>query len=172
MHLIVQGRLIHIEASVIGQFKNQKTGLITKASGFINYSDNDYTMKDVRVVKEIDENNSEFVTGDFKRFHDKYKTVLGKLEVGLADKSWADNIFIGGSFSETDKDIQTGNNQESVYGGVVKKGNAYSATLRYAKKDVFVDKLDVSLFASISEDKYVVIDTLFRRYYWDGFLQR
>ncbi len=156
-------------ASITGQYKDKKTGLITKASGFINYSDNNYTMRDAKVIKVIDEDNSEFVTGNFKRFHDKYKTVLGQLEVGLADKSWADRIFIGASFSETDKQIQTGNNQESVYGGVVKKGNAYSVSLRYAKKDVFVDKLDVSLFASLSEDKYVVIDTLLRRYYWDGF---
>ncbi|GAA3627387.1 TonB-dependent receptor [Flavivirga jejuensis] len=159
------------KASITGQYINKKTGLLLKASGFVNYSDNDYTMYGVRAIKVIDEDNSEFVTGDFKRFHDQYKTALGQLELGLTNKPWADVFFIGGSYSETDKQIQTGTNQDVVYGGVVRNGNAYSGTLRYAKKDLLTKNFDVSLFASLSEDKYIVSDTLNRRYYWDGTYQ-
>ncbi|NMH87234.1 TonB-dependent receptor [Flavivirga algicola] len=155
--------------SLTGQHRNKKTGLVLKASGFINYSDNDYTMYGVRTIRVIDQDNSEFVTGDHKRFHDQYKTALGQLELGLVDKSWADVLYIGGSYSETDKEIQTGTNQDIVYGGVVQNGSAYSGSLRYSKKDIVTKGMDLSIFASISEDKYKVTDTLYRQYYWDGF---
>lgn len=157
------------KASVSGQYKQKKTGLTAKASTFINYSDNSYVMNDVQVIEVIDKDNSRFVTGDFERFHDQYKSFIGQLEVGVTNKEWADLFFVGASYSETDKEIQTGNYQEVVYGAVNKTGSAYSTSLRFLKKDLFTDQLDFNFYTSISEDKYQINDTVYRNYYWDGF---
>lgn len=155
-------------ASLTGQVRNKKSGLTFKASGFLNYSDNDYKMRDVQVIEVIDKDNSRFVTGDFKRFNDQYKAAMGQAEVGFVDKSWADVFFVGGSYSATEKGIQTGTNQDVVYGQVRRGGDAYSFSVRYLKKNLFAKNLDLSFFSSYSDDQYTITDTAFRKYYWDG----
>lgn len=155
-------------ASLTGQLRDKKSGLTFKASGFLNYSDNDYIMRDVQIIEKIDQDNSRFVTGDFRRFNDQYKSAMGQAELGFVNKSWADMFFIGGSYSASEKGIQTGTNQDVVYGQVHKGGDAYSISLRYLKKDLFTKDLDFSLFSSYSDDQYSITDTAFRKYYWDG----
>ncbi len=155
-------------ASLTGQVRNKKSGLTFKASGFLNYSDNDYKMRDVEVAVPIDNDNSYFVKGDYRRFNDQFKSVMGQAELGFVDKSWADMFFIGGSYSATEKGIQTGTNQYVVYGQVHRGGDAYSFSLRYLKKNLFTKDLDFSLFSSYSDDQNTVKDTALRQYYWDG----
>ncbi|UZR98509.1 TonB-dependent receptor [Chondrinema litorale] len=154
--------------SVTGQIRDKKTGMTAKASAFINYSDNNYIMRDVEVIEQIDEDNARFITGDFIRFHDQYFSAMGQVELGVTDKSWADVFFITGSYSVTEKEIQTGTNQDIVYGAARKDGTAYSTTLRYRKDNLFWDGLNLSLFASHSFDKYYITDTTEYKYYWDG----
>lgn len=155
-------------ASLTGQVRDKKTGLTLKTSGFFNYSDNDYLMRDVQIIEVIDADNSRFVTGDFRRFNDQYKSAMGQAELGFVDKSWADVFFVGGSYSATEKGIQTGTNQDVVYGQVHRGGDAYSMSVRYLKKDLLAKDLDLSFFSSYSDDQYTVEDTAFRKYYWDG----
>jgi outer membrane receptor protein involved in Fe transport len=155
-------------ASLTGQLRDKKSGLTFKASGFLNYSDNDYIMRDVEVIEVIDQDNSRFVTGDYKRFNDQYKSAMGQAELGFLDKSWADMFFVGGSYSATEKGIQTGTNQDVVYGQVHRGGDAYSFSLRYLKKNLFTKNLGFSLFSSYSDDQYTIADTAIRKYYWDG----
>ena len=154
--------------SLTGQARDKKSGLTFKASGFFNYSDNDYKMKDVQIIEKIDEDNSRFVIGDYKRFNDQYKSLMGQAELGFVDKSWADVFFVGGSYSKTDRGIQTGTNQEVVYGEVNRGGDAYSVSMRYLKKNLFAQNLDLSFFTAYSDDKYRVTDDAYRKYYWDG----
>ncbi len=155
-------------ASLTGQVRDKQTGLTLKTSGFFNYSDNDYIMRDVEVIEVIDADNSRFVKGDFKRFNDQYKSAMGQVELGFVDKSWADVLFVGGSYSATEKGIQTGTNQDVVYGEVHKGGDAYSMSFRYLKKDLFAKDLYLSFFSSYSDDQYTIEDTAYRKYYWDG----
>lgn len=155
-------------ASLTSQARDKKTGLTFKASGFLNYSDNDYIMRDVQIIETIDADNSRFVTGDYRRFNDQFKSVMGQVELGFVNKSWADVFFVGGSYSATEKGIQTGTNQDVVYGQVHRGGDAYSFSLRYLKKNLFTKNLDFSLFSSYSDDQNTVTDTAFRQYYWDG----
>ncbi|MCC9063008.1 TonB-dependent receptor [Flavobacterium piscisymbiosum] len=154
--------------SLTGQARDKKSGLIFKASGFLNYSDNDYKMRGVEVREVIDADNGRFVKGDFRRFNDQFKSVMGQAELGFVDKSWADVFFIGGSYSATEKGIQTGTNQNVVYGQVHRGGDAYSFSLRYLKKNLFTKDLDFSLFSSYSDDQNTVTDLAYRKYYWDG----
>ena len=163
-------------SALTGQVVDKKTGIIVKASGFLNASDNNYTMKNVDVVTGgtrvgnfiSDLNGAEYLVADAKRFHDNYFSVLGQLEAGITNKKWADVLFIGGGYNEVRQDLQTGFDQKTVYGKVKRKTNAESMTLRYKKDNLFTKGLSLSAFAARSKDTYKTTDTLFGKYNWDG----
>ncbi|WP_421941272.1 TonB-dependent receptor domain-containing protein [Pedobacter sp.] len=163
-------------SSLSGQYVDNKTGIIIKGSGFFNASDNNYTMKGVDVINGgtrignyiVDLNGAEFASADVKRFHDHYKSVLGQVEVGVTNKSWADVLFIGGGYNEANQDLQTGFDQNIVYGEVTRASKAVSGTVRYKKDNLFTKGLNLSAFFARSRDKYKTTDTVQRNYNWDG----
>lgn len=163
-------------SALTGQFVDKKTGIIVKASGFYNSSDNNYTMKNVEVVEGgtrignyiVDLNGAEFVTRDVKRFHDNYESLSGQLEAGVTNKKWADVLFLGVGYNQANQDLQTGFDQNVVYGMVTRESKAKSATLRYKKDNLFTQGLNLSAFVARSKDKYLTADTVKRTYSWDG----
>lgn len=163
-------------SSLTSQYVHKPSGITLKVNGFYNYSKNNYKMKGVEILEGGRRNGNEitdltgasFVVTDVRRFHDDYRSALGQVEAGISNKSWADVLYAGFSYSEGQQDLQTGFEQAIVYGNVTRKSKASSATLRYKKNDLFLKGLDLSLFASRSKDTYVTADTLFRQYYWDG----
>ena len=50
--------------------------------------------------------------------------LLGQIEVGVANRSWADAFFVSASYSKTDKELQTGSVQDKVYGMAEKNSDA------------------------------------------------
>jgi outer membrane receptor protein involved in Fe transport len=153
-------------ASLSGQFRGDSAGsLIIKASAFYNYSDNNYLMRGVEIW---DEKQYDYVKKDFNRFHDQYKSVMGQVEAGVVNKKWADVLFVGVSYSGYQQGLQTGIEQQMVYGDVNRKGNAASASVRYRKNNLFTNGLHVSFFGSRTTDKVEVRDTSFYQYAWDG----
>jgi outer membrane receptor protein involved in Fe transport len=150
--------------ALTGQYTSKK-GIILKASGFYNYSDNNYLMRGMEIW---DQDQYKYVNKDFKRFHDQYQSAMGQVEVGVANKKWADVFFAGFAYSGTNQDIQTGTRQDVVYGGVTKHGHAYNASLRYRKDNLFTRGLNVNVFASRSADNYIITDTTSYKYFWDG----
>lgn len=163
-------------SALIGQYVDKKTGITIKGSGFFNYSDNNYTMKNVDVVvggtrdgdQIVDLNGATFEKGNVKRFHDAYKSTMGQLEVGVTNKKWADVLFAGLGFNEANQDLQTGFEQSIVYGQVRRNSRAASATLRYKKDNLFAQGLNVTAFIARSKDSYKTIDTMLRQYNLDG----
>lgn len=163
-------------AAFTGQYTHAKTGIMVKGTAFYNYSDNNYTMKDVETLQggvrdgnEItDLNGASFVRTDVKRFHDQYRSAMGQVELGIAGKKWADALFLAGGFSKGKQDLQTGFEQAIVYGNVFRESEAFSGSLRYKKNDLFITGLNLNVFASLSRDSYLTVDTLYRQYYWDG----
>ena len=163
-------------SALLGQFVDKKTGIVVKASGFFNYSKNNYLMKDVDVVvggvrngKEItDLNGADYVKADVRRFHDDYRSVSGQVEAGVTNKSWADVLFVGAGYNKVDQDLQTGFEQDIVYGMVTRASNAKNLTLRYKKDNLFTQGLSLTAFAAKSKDTYITIDTATRLYFWDG----
>ena len=152
-------------AALTGQYTQQNTGSILKARAFYNYSDNNYLMRGMEVW---DEAQYKYVKKDFRRFHDQYKSAMGQLEIGVTNKKWADVFFIGGSYSKTDQDIQTGTRQEVVYGDATRNGDAFNASVRYRKDNLFTKGLNANAFISRSRDHYMVTDTSGFKYAWDG----
>ena len=151
--------------AVTGQYRFDSTGLVIRASGFYNYSDNNYIMRGVEVW---DQAQYKYIGKDFRRFHDHYKSGMGTIEVGFMKKRWADVFFVGASYSQTNQDIQTGFNQDVVYGKVTRHGYGLSGTARYRKDNLFVKGLNLNLFASRSIDHFVTVDTVLAKYEWDG----
>lgn len=147
------------------QFVEPATGLIIKPTLGINYSKNDYTMKGVEVW---DESSREYVLVNRKRFHDDYFSLLGQLEVGFVNQSWADAFFVSGSYSKVDKELQTGSIQSKVYGMAERQADAWNISARYLKDNFLIDNLKLNASLSHTWDHSLTVDTAFRKYNWDG----
>ncbi|MDV3861736.1 TonB-dependent receptor [Elizabethkingia anophelis] len=151
-----------------GQIKDDKTGIILRINSFCNHSDNNYTMKDMKIWNA---GKNEYELRNVKRFNDRYQSVFGMAEAGVENKKWADYFFVGMSQSVFDKQIQTGSNQEVVYGGVKQNGQAHNYFMKYKKANLFNDRLDLNVYAGFSKSVQKATDTLMRKYSWDGMFE-
>lgn len=153
------------KVELFAQAVTPKTGIMIKPVVSANYSANNYVMKRVEVPNE---DNTRFVTGDFERFHDDYFSLYGELEVGVANRKWADAFFVGGSFSKMDKELQTGSVQTKVYGMAERHTLSKGVSAVYNKRNFLVEDLAFSASASYSWDHSRTIDTTYRKYFWNG----
>lgn len=144
-----------------------ENGFTYEINAFQNYSDNDYyvdsPVEDFETGR-IDRNKKIHV----KRFNDTYhnEAVVGK--VGLINKSWADRLMLGFTWSHMYKEIQTGVRQEIVYGEKHRRGHTLMPSLEYTKRDLLTKGLDVALTANYNKDETTNIDTASYKYNWLG----
>ncbi|WP_206081844.1 TonB-dependent receptor [Maribellus sediminis] len=151
-------------ASVNGAYTNNKTGFTVRGNLFYNYSDNNY-----KVWARIVENNTVVDTAWVRRFHDRYRSASVKLESGYINKPFADNLLVGVMLSTNDKQVQHGATMNTVYGGIMRNSKSLVPTMKYNKKNLLTDGLDVSLFSAFNLSESQVIDTLSGvRYNWLG----
>lgn len=148
-----------------GQLKDEKTGIVMRVNTFLNKSDNDYKMRDMKIWNK---ETNEYELRDVKRFNDQYQSVFLMAEFGIENKSWADQLFIGTSYSIFDKHIQTGSNQDVVYGKLKQDGDANNYFLKYKISNLLGDRLDINLYSGFSRSLEKATDTLLRKYSWDG----
>ncbi|MCW0483115.1 TonB-dependent receptor [Gaoshiqia sediminis] len=151
-------------ASVNGAWTNPQNGFTFRANAFLNYSDNDY-----KVLAEIVRNNVIVDTAEVRRFHDRYRSGTVKIETGVVNKTYADNLLFGLIASASDKQVQHGATMSTVYGGIMRNSQSLIPNLRFNKKNLFTDGLDVSLYSAFSLNESQVTDTLRGvRYNWLG----
>ena len=166
----------YLDASYsIGSFGTHKanlSGALTSQSGFTlrlnvfgNRSDNDYKVY-VQVVDLATGNKSSEKW--VRRFADEYKSVDTWTELGIVNKPWADMLLAGIIASANDKQIQTGATMDAVYGGVKTTSSTIISTLRYKKDDIGAEGLSLSLFGTWGKVSTYYVDTLARRYNWEG----
>lgn len=148
-----------------GQIKDDKTGLIMRLNTFYTQSDNDYKMRGMKIYNE---ETKQYDTKDVKRFNDAYQAMFVMTEFGVTNKKWADAFFIGTSYSQFDKQIQTGSNQDVVYGKVKQKGDANNYFLKYKLNDLLDHRMDINFYAGYSKSLDKGTDTLMRKYSWNG----
>ncbi|MEH0153342.1 TonB-dependent receptor [Limibacter armeniacum] len=150
--------------SVNGAYTNPKSGFTFRTNLNGNYSDNNY-----KVLVPIKEGNNIVDTAEVKRFHDRYYSGTLKLETGLVNKPYADQLLFGVILTGDDNQVQTGATMNTVYGGIVSNGNSIIPTLKYSKEDLFVEGLDVTLYNAYNISTHNVIDTLSGvKYNWLG----
>lgn len=147
------------------QYIDKKTKLVIKPTLAINYSKNNYTMKDVEIWDDWEE---KFILKNAKRFHDNYKSIFSKIELGVVDKKWADSFFLSASLSNINKELQTGSVQSIVYGMAEKESKSLSLSANYRKKNFILKNLSADISASHTWDHSIVTDTAYRQYRWDG----
>lgn len=144
-----------------------RNGFKYEINAFQNYSNNDYW---------VDTPVEDFITGAInrkkkehvKRFNDTFhnEAVVGK--VGFVNKSWADRLMLGFTYSHMYKEIQTGVRQEIVYGQKHRHGYSLMPSLEYAKRNLLVKGLDVALNANYNRNNTTNVDTASVKYNWFG----
>lgn len=149
--------------SMLNAIKVWKSGLVFQANAFQNYSDNNYKIQ--VDVADID-TGKYFPNQTVRRFHDTYRneTFIGK--IGVTNKPYADQLFVGITLGKNYKEIQNGARIVTVYGNWHRRGNIVMPSLVYQKNNLFIKGLDFKLNANINLGQEQNIDTINRRYNW------
>ncbi|WP_139959727.1 TonB-dependent receptor [Flavicella sediminum] len=164
---ISYGSFNTFQTSLNGLYRAEKSGFTVKASGFYNYSDNDYKVSGKSVV----------VTGlggvqtpiTAKRFNDAYESTGGMFQMGFTNVNWADQFFIGITGSDDYKEIQHGAFMTvTPYKDRFMESDAMLGNLTYQKKNLFTKGLDVNLHGLYGKRNRVVSDTNAWAYSWNG----
>ncbi len=142
-----------------------RNGLTIRPTLGVNYSKNDYMMREVEVWSEEQDG---YIEADRRRFHDDYLSLLGQIEAGFYDKWWADEFFVCASYNKVNKEIQTAQIQTKVVGEAERRSDAWSIAACYQKRHFLLKDLTASLSLSHTWDHSVTVDTAYRKYNWDG----
>lgn len=145
-----------------------KSGLAIEGSAFYNYSDNDYKVWGRDVFLRDYMGSITYPDKPMRRFHDAYRSLGGKVSIGVRRRPWADKLMLTGLLSSDYKEVQHGITMQNVYGDRHTKRQAAVLSLAYAKRNFLTSGLSVSLDASISKLKRQVIDTVGIMYDWGG----
>src|SRR5690606_2955989 len=108
----------------------------------------------------IRQGNTIVDTAEVERFHDRYRSASAKIETGLVNKKYADQLLLSVLAAADDKEVQHGATMNSVYGGIVRNSESIIPALKYSKKDLLLPGLDVNLYGAYNITKSEVIDTL------------
>lgn len=142
-----------------------KDGPIIRAQFNSDYSKNDYRMHDIEVWNA---DSKKYENVSRRRFHDRYKSIQGQLEIGVEKRSWADQCFVGVGYTDTEKQLQTGSVQNIVIGSAEHNTSAWNIHGRYRKTHFLLPRLTAMLTFSHTWDNSVTVDTALRRYDWNG----
>ncbi|RXG19650.1 outer membrane receptor protein involved in Fe transport [Leeuwenhoekiella aestuarii] len=156
-----------LQASVSGLYRFEDSGFTIKASGFHNYSDNDYKVSGRSVV----------ITGlggvqtpiTARRFNDAYRSTGGMVQVGFTDVKWADQFFLGFTGSDDYKEVQHGAFMTiTPYKGRFFESDASLANLTYKKEDLFTKGLALNVNGYYGKRNRQLNDTVAAAYSWNG----
>lgn len=147
---------------IAAQFHIPGTAVAIRPSVGVNFSKNDYTMKDVEVWSD---EADRYILADRKRFHDDYLSVMAQIEAGVNDVKWADAFFVSGSYTLINKELQTGAIQSKVYGMAERDSHAWNVAARYRKR---WGAVNTRINLSHTWDHSETIDTAYRKYSWNG----
>ncbi|MBU2913263.1 TonB-dependent receptor [Reichenbachiella agariperforans] len=153
-----------------GQWHDKKTGLTFRLKSFYNHSDNDYPI-DINILN-TETGNLDEETTEVKRFHDAYSSQMVWAEVGVMNKSYADELMVGVVLSGNYKELQqnpyaTGTSAYPV-GEAETQSDIKIFNLSYRKKNLFVKDLNVRGYAVYLDANEEYVDTSSNQYDWFG----
>lgn len=154
------------QSSVNGNYRDSKSGFTARGSVFQNYSDNNYKVWGNQVYVTGADGKITYVKQE--RFHDRYRSIGTKADVGFTDVKWADQFFVGALYSNLDRQVQHGATMETVFGNRSVEQSTLMLSTTYTKKSLFTKGLDVSVYASYSDMAAKTIDTIPYMYNWYG----
>ena len=103
-----------------------------------------------------------------KRFNDTYHNEAIVAKAGIVDKSWADRLMFGFTYSHMYKDIQTGVRQKTVFGEKHRFGHSLMPSMEYSKRNLIIKGLDMVLTANYNRNATTNVDTARYEYNWLG----
>lgn len=163
--------------SVLG-LKNLSNGFFIGINSFFNYSDNDYEMQDIRSnsVEAFEQIvNGETVTNyrtvqsiiDARRFHDRHISAFAELQVGLRNKSWADELVLSTAYSYRHDEIQHGPVvRETPAGEATRELSSFIQKVRYKK--LLGQNVELDYFGMYALTNDVADDSTKNFYDWTG----
>ena len=156
-----------MQTSFNGLYRMDESGFTVKASGFYNYSDNDYEVSGKSVVETGLGGVQTPITA--RRFNDAYKSLGGMIQVGFTNVMWADQFFVGITGSDDYKEVQHGAFMTiTPYKDRFLESDAMLGNLTYQKKDLFTEGLDVNVNGLYGTRNRIVNDTVAAAYSWTG----
>ncbi|WP_163400800.1 TonB-dependent receptor plug domain-containing protein [Flavobacterium fluviatile] len=150
-----------------GTYRDKKSGLSVRGSGFYTYTDNSYETWG-RSTTYVNHFGQIFRNYRAKRFNNTYKNIGGRIEAGFTDTKWADQFFIGYNGSDNYTEIPHGITQATPYVGRFNKTRAHALLLNYNKKDFLAKGLALNINAVQSYRNTYLQDTVGLAYNWDG----
>ncbi|TCC97113.1 TonB-dependent receptor [Pedobacter hiemivivus] len=147
---------------VINAAATSKSGFTVQVSAFQNYSDNNYK---VQLPSRL--TNVQGPEISLPRFHDVYHNETLIANVGVIDKSFADNLLFGITMGQNYKEMQTGARPDEVFGAFHRRGNIVMPSLKY-KKTNLIKGMDVTINANYNLGFERNIDTARASYNWYG----
>ncbi|WP_081810475.1 TonB-dependent receptor plug domain-containing protein [Flavobacterium daejeonense] len=155
------------QADLGTSYRDKKTGLSFRGSGFYTYTDNSYTTwgNSTTYVNELGQITKPYKA---KRFNNTYKSVGGRIEVGFTDTKWADQFFIGYNGSSNYTEIPHGITMAVPYVGRFNETEAHVLLLNYSKKNFLIKNLALNINTVRSERSTYLQDTVSYAYNWDG----
>ncbi|MBT1710830.1 TonB-dependent receptor [Fulvivirgaceae bacterium PWU5] len=167
------------QTAITGGIRDKKTGLKARASAYYNFSDNNYRMYSdpeydvvLNVVRKDPDAASDvyrYVPIDkARRFHDRYWSVMGEMEIGFEKVKWADWFTVGLTYSENMKQVQTGATINAVRGGAWTENRYIMPTVKYRKENFLIKGLYANLYANYSRSTDNIRDTARYNYDWGG----
>lgn len=152
-------------AALSTRWVHQPVGLYVDLQAYYNYADNNYKVWGPG-VEVADPATGRAVPVKTRRFHDRYSSVSGKLDVGLTEKKWADQVKLSFQYAHNDNELQHGATMAAVIGEATQATTSYAPALQYSKKDLLVRGFDLAAFSSVSWLKTHLRDTSSRIYNW------
>jgi outer membrane cobalamin receptor len=150
-------------ASINSFYRNTTHKIFLGADAFYNYSDNNYKVT-VKVVDPVTRNRKD---QDVNRFHDNFKNLYTEVYGGLMQTKWADELRLGITFFNINKEEQHSALMTTAFGEVTSTQTSIFPTLRY-KKSLFNNKLNIDQFAVYNKITSTRIDTCNCSYDWFG----
>lgn len=163
-----------------GAYRNKKSGLTSRLSIFYNHTDNDYEVwsddikiKDYNQFLPDGSRNPDYSTVieqgiRVRRFNDVYTSYGVKADFGITSKPWVDELFGTITFADAYKELQHGPRMITPYGERFYTDKTGAVSMRYAKKNLFLDGLNVSANLQYSLSHLSLIDTTTLSYDWNG----
>ncbi|RZL67965.1 MAG: TonB-dependent receptor [Pedobacter sp.] len=148
-------------------FREKKSGLSFRGSGFYTYTDNSFTTwgRSTTYVNHLQQITRPYRT---KRFNNTYESIGGRFEVGFTDTKWADQFFVGYNGSNNYNEIPHGITMAVPYVGRFNETKAHVFLLNYNKKNFLLDGLALNINAVRSNRSTYLQDTVGLAYNWDG----
>ncbi|OGX81548.1 hypothetical protein BEN47_19220 [Hymenobacter lapidarius] len=150
------------KAALNGRYAAGKGGLYVAGNAFFNYSANNYPVQ-AEVISPVGTPETRTV----RRFHDRFRNHLGRLEIGWQDRPWADKLALTAFGAGLDRQLQHNVQMLQAYGAASYAETSAGTALSY-EKTALRPGLDLRAYAGYNRVRGALTDTSRNIYNWDG----